>query len=80
MKPSDVLSNEAPVLLPGHLGGDGVVDSRRAMGTAVFSAEDMGLTSTKRCPTTGGGMHTVFAAEAGYDVQRRVKVLPRKKE
>jgi len=49
-----------------------VVDSRRAMATTVFTADALGLKSTKRCPTTDN-MKTVFAPEATHDVARRVR-------
>ena len=49
-----------------------VVDSRRAMATTVFTADALGLKSTKRCPTTDN-MKTVFAPEANHDVARRVR-------
>ena len=67
-----------------HAAEDGRVDARRGMATTVFTVESLGLKSTKtrasekkRGIGSGGahrrGVTTVLAAEASYDVERRVR-------
>ena len=67
-----------------HARTDGRVDARRGMATTVFTVESLGLKSTKtresakRRGIGSGGAHrrgvtTVLAAEASYDVERRVR-------
>jgi ribosome biogenesis GTPase A len=67
-----------------HERTDGRVDARRGMATTVFTVESLGLKSTKtrdavkRRGIGSGGAHrqgvtTVLAAEASYDVERRVR-------
>lgn len=68
-----------------HNASDGRVDARRGMATTVFTVESLGLKSTKQGGAGGKkrgvgssgahrqGVTTVLAAEASYDVERRVR-------
>lgn len=66
-----------------HDARDGRVDARRGMATTVFTVESLGLKTTKSAREKRRGMGssgahrkgvaTVLAAEASYDVERRVR-------
>jgi ribosome biogenesis GTPase A len=67
-----------------HGSSDGRIDARQGMATTVFTVESLGLKSTKTASNArkrgigSGSQHrkgvtTVLAAEASYDVERRIR-------
>lgn len=54
-----------------------IVERRQAAAMPVFTVEDIGVSMSKRMPTTGGaaagGMKTVLTKEAQMDINRRIQ-------